>query len=75
MRSELAMVTLPVSRTGSRHRKRSRLELELEVLSVVKDREEKPTRIVYAANLSWPFARNVLDSMGSPLSPFIQESL
>lgn len=75
MRSELNMLTLQVSRSGSRHRKRLRLELELEVLSVVKDREEKPTRIVYAANLSWPFARSVLDSILSPHSPFIQVSL
>jgi predicted transcriptional regulator len=35
----------------------------LEVLSVVKEGIEKPTRIMYAANLSWLPTQKVLDNL------------
>jgi predicted transcriptional regulator len=34
-------------------RRRSRLEVMLNVLSAVRDGSDKPTRIMYASNLSW----------------------
>jgi len=33
--------------------RRSRLELYLDVLKAIKNGKEKPTRIMYEANLSW----------------------
>ena len=34
-------------------RRRSRLEIILSILSVVREGNEKPTRIMYAINMSW----------------------
>ena len=43
--------------------RRSRFEIILEVLAAVKDGEDKPTRIMYAAHLSWNPTLKVLTSM------------
>lgn len=43
--------------------RRSKLEIMLEVLSVVREGVDKPTRIMYAANLSWLPTQKVLDNL------------
>jgi predicted transcriptional regulator len=43
--------------------RRSRLELYLEVLNVIKNGTEKPTRIMYEANLSWTSLKGILSSL------------
>lgn len=43
--------------------RRSRLEIFIDVLQVVKDGTTKPTRIMYGANLSWNIVQSVLNSM------------
>jgi predicted transcriptional regulator len=43
--------------------RRSRLELYLDVLTAIKNGTEKPTRIMYEANLSWTLFQDVLDSL------------
>lgn len=43
--------------------RRSRLEIMLDVLSAVRKGEEKPTRIMYAANLSWTPTQRILTSL------------
>lgn len=43
--------------------RRSKLEIYLNVLQIVKSGTEKPTRIMYAANLSWKPLQKILDSM------------
>lgn len=40
-------------------KRRSRLEIMLEVLTIIKGGESKPTRITYAANLSWTTAKKI----------------
>jgi len=45
--------------------RRSRLELYLDVLTVIKNGTEKPTRIMYEANLSWTLLQDVLDSLAT----------
>ena len=42
---------------------RSRLELYLEVLNIIKNGTEKPTRIMYGANLSWTILKDILSSL------------
>lgn len=44
-------------------KRRSRLELMLEVLSIMKGGESKPTRITYAAKLSWTTARKIFNKL------------
>lgn len=44
-------------------RRRSRLEIYLDVLSTIKSGTTKPTRIMYGANLSWKPLQRILDSM------------
>jgi predicted transcriptional regulator len=44
-------------------RRRSRLEIMLKILSVVRDGNDKPTRIMYASNLSWKPIQRALSSM------------
>lgn len=46
-------------------RRRSRLEIYLDVLGIVKNGTRKPTRIMYGANLSWKTLRRILRSMVS----------
>ena len=43
--------------------RRSRLEIYLEVLKAIKNGTEKPTRIMYEANLSWKILNDVLSSL------------
>jgi len=43
--------------------RRSRLNIVLSVLSTVRDGAEKPTRIMYATNLSWKPTKRILASL------------
>ena len=43
--------------------KRSKLEIYLDILSVIKSGAQKPTRIMYRTNLSWVPMREILQSM------------
>ena len=43
--------------------RRSKLEIYLDVLNVIKEGTTKPTRIMYGANLSWKLLQGVLKSM------------
>jgi predicted transcriptional regulator len=49
-------------------RRRSKLEIYVEVLSIIKGGTSKPTRIMYEANLSW-------DHLNSVLSPMLTQGL
>jgi len=44
-------------------RRRSKLEIYLDVLWVIKNGTRKPTRIMYGANLSWKPLQRILNSM------------
>lgn len=44
-------------------RRRSKLEIYVEVLSIIKGGTSKPTRIMYEANLSWDHLHRVLNPM------------
>jgi len=46
-------------------RRRSKLEIYLDVLWIIKGGTDKPTRIMYGANLSWKPLQKILDSMVS----------
>jgi len=43
--------------------RRSRLDIILSVLSAIRDGAEKPTRIMYASNLSWGPIQKILASL------------
>ena len=43
--------------------RRSRLEIILSILSAVRDGVDKPTRIMYAANMSWAPSQRILSSL------------
>ena len=43
--------------------RRSKLELYLDVLNVIKSGTKKPTRIMYGANLSWKLLQGILASL------------
>jgi len=43
--------------------RRSRLEIILSILSAVREGKEKPTRIMYAANLSWKPTQKMLSNL------------
>jgi predicted transcriptional regulator len=43
--------------------RRSKLEIYLDVLKVIKEGTTKPTRIMYGANLSWKLLQGILNSM------------
>jgi predicted transcriptional regulator len=45
--------------------RRSSLELHLNVLEAIKNGKEKPTRIMYEANLSWTSLKNIMSSLVS----------
>ena len=45
--------------------KRSRLEIYIDILRVLKKGERKPTRIMYKTNLSWTPLQEILESMTS----------
>jgi len=44
-------------------RKRSKLEIYLDILRTIKKGENKPTRIMYRTNLSWTPLQKILESM------------
>jgi len=44
--------------------RRSKLDITLSVLSSVRDGLDKPTRIMYASNLSWKPIQRILASLG-----------
>jgi predicted transcriptional regulator len=43
--------------------RRSKLEIYIDVLQTIKEGTNKPTRIMYGANLSWKLLQDVLESM------------
>ncbi len=43
--------------------RRSKLDIQLEVLKTVRAGVDKPTRIMYAANISWNPVRKMLDNL------------
>jgi predicted transcriptional regulator len=43
--------------------RRSQLEIRLNILSAVKDGVDKPTRIMYAANMSWKPVQKILSHL------------
>jgi predicted transcriptional regulator len=43
--------------------RRSKLEIYIDVLQVIKEGTTKPTRIMYGSNLSWTLLQGVLSSM------------
>jgi predicted transcriptional regulator len=51
--------------------RRSKFEIRLKVLSVVKGGVDKPTRIMYAANLSWKPTQRILGDLVT--QGFLQE--
>jgi predicted transcriptional regulator len=44
-------------------RRRSRLEITLNILSIVRKGKDKPTNITYAANLSWKSTQRILSNL------------
>jgi len=52
-------------------RRRSKLEIYLDVLWIIKNGTRKPTRIMYGANLSWKPLQSILNSLVS--QGFIRE--
>lgn len=44
-------------------RRRSKLEITLDVLRAIAGGEEKPTRIMYKTNMSWEPCKAILESM------------
>ena len=46
-------------------KKRSRLEIYIDILRVLRKGERKPTRIMYKTNLSWKPLQEILESMTS----------
>jgi len=43
--------------------RRSKLDIRLKILAAVRDGVDKPTRIMYAANLSWKPTQRVLSQL------------
>ena len=43
--------------------RRSKLDIQLDVLNAVREGEDKPTRIMYAANMSWNSMKKILDRL------------
>jgi predicted transcriptional regulator len=43
--------------------RRSKTEIYIDVLSVIKNGESRPTRIMYSTNLSWAPLRRLLESL------------
>ena len=46
-------------------RRRSKLEIYLDVLWIIKNGTKKPTRIMYGANISWKPLKRILKSLVS----------
>ncbi len=53
---------------GSR---RSRLQISIEILKAISSGEQKPTRLMYACNLSWSSTKKTLDRLAA--SGFVDE--
>jgi len=54
-------IFLSATKPGQKlHRRRSRKEMMLDVLEAVKEGPERPTRIMYRANLSWSICQDLL---------------
>ena len=45
--------------------KRSRLQISVEVLAAIANGEQKPTRLMYACNLSWTSTKETLDRLAA----------
>ena len=43
--------------------RRSKLEIQLSILSAIQDGVDKPTRIMYAANMSWKPVQEILSRL------------
>ena len=43
--------------------RRSSFQIAVDVLTVIKNGEDRPTRIMYASNLSWNSLRGTLDTL------------
>ncbi|MHA2219946.1 MAG: winged helix-turn-helix domain-containing protein [Candidatus Hodarchaeales archaeon] len=43
--------------------RRSKLDIQMEVLNAVREGMDKPTRIMYATNMSWKPVRKILDNL------------
>ncbi|MHA2113689.1 MAG: winged helix-turn-helix domain-containing protein [Candidatus Hodarchaeales archaeon] len=43
--------------------RRSKLDIQMEVLNAVREGMDKPTRIMYATNMSWKPVRKILDKL------------
>jgi len=43
--------------------RRSKLEIQLNILSAIEDGVDKPTRIMYAANMSWKPVQKVMSRL------------
>lgn len=50
---------------GLMTRRRSKLEIYLDVLGVIRNGTKKPTRIMYEANISWKPLQRILESLVS----------
>ena len=44
-------------------KRRSKLDIMIKVLSTIRDGEHKPTKIMYAANMSWNLTQRVFDDL------------
>lgn len=53
--------------------RRSGFQIAVDVLSVVKDGEDRPTRIMYASNLSWNSLRGTLELLVN--KGYVEESI
>jgi len=57
---------------SKQYNRRSRLEISLDVLRAVKKGVKKPTRIMYASNISWVPVQRILSSLVS--NGFVRET-
>lgn len=44
-------------------KRRSKLDIMIKVLSIIRDGEHKPTKIMYAANMSWNLTQRVFEDL------------
>jgi len=44
-------------------KRRSKLDIMIKVLSTIRDGEHKPTKIMYAANMSWNLTQRVFEDL------------
>jgi predicted transcriptional regulator len=51
--------------------RRSRLQISIEILNAISGGEQKPTRLMYACNLSWNSTKKTLDRLAA--SGFVDE--